>query len=264
MKYITGFIFCLCAFVACELMEPPKSPPSSEVPLSIIPPEMSPEDVLGYDARQKQLGFIHQETKPLRTGEYTVAFKDCSYDRVKFTMNILQFYETFTDSVTFVAWPGSWEDANVRYICSDKYGWVSYSGTDIFLLPKNQWTTSLGKEYNPTYVLYATMHESWGHLINGADHEQHNYIGGGMNWNMPKLYAYFNKLYGWSPERVDKWVNRQKELHLVGSDFDPDSFMLYVYDCGLTLDSVGCGTFNYVPSPTDIKYMQKNHGNGVK
>lgn len=260
MKLIKVFAL-LLALSSCTdwqyTYDEPKT--GSGTSLITMPIELTPQDLGMPEPESRQLGALARVGGPLEPGTYTYFFKDCEYDRQQYTILQFKLYETLTTNIHFIKGP-SWEESDIRLICSDEFGWVSYLGTDIFKLPKEQWTTSLGQLYSPQYVEYATKHEIWGHLINGMEHEQHN-SRAGIKWNMPELYKYFKKNYNWDPARVDLWLKRDVRLELsLGDVFDAESFMLYLYDCSLITDGVGCGTFNYVPSKGDIRFFQRNHG----
>lgn len=199
---------------------------------------------------------------PLDTGTYTYYFQDCDYSRQQYTELQIQYYEKITKDIHFVKGE-SWESSDIRIICADSLGYTSFAGKDIFKLDSTHWTTSLGKEYYPAYVQYATQHELYGHLFCGLDHEHHNRKGRAIDWNRDVLDASFKKRFGWDSDRVTQWINRQ-QVGYISTDFNPSSFMMYVYDCSFTNDGFGCGQFNYLPSKVDIETFWSLHGNGLK
>lgn len=196
----------------------------------------------------------------LDAGTYTYYFEACDYYRAQYVELQLDYYESLTTDIHFKKGK-SWESSDFRIICADSLGFTSFMGKDIFLLDSTHWTTSLGEEYYYSYVQYATQHELFGHCIMGLDHEHHNRKGRAIDWNREVLDASFKKRFGWDSDRVTQWINRF-ETGYVSTDFDPKSFMMYVYDCSFTNDGYGCGHFNYIMSMKDIETAWRLHGNG--
>jgi hypothetical protein len=103
------------------------------------------------------------------------------------------------------------------------------------------------------------LHE-FGHAI-GMIHEHQNPRGKTMDWNVTAVMNEF----GGPPNNWDKLgiqnniLNKYDKSQINGSDFDPNSIMLYGYPPDLTLNNIGTNA-NYKLSKIDIKWMQLIYG----
>ena len=105
----------------------------------------------------------------------------------------------------------------------------------------------------------ATVIHEWGHAL-GMIHEHQNPRGQNIKWDLDALYKWAKKTQGWDKKTVDNnIVNHYKLDQINGSNFDPDSIMLYFFPAKLTTD--GNGTHeNLILSETDVNWISKIYG----
>jgi hypothetical protein len=92
------------------------------------------------------------------------------------------------------------------------------------------------------------LHE-FGHAL-GLYHETIN-PASTIKWNLPKVYAYYEDLMGWSKEEVDAYVI-EKSNSSNYSQYDPLSIMHYYVPASLTTNGVGVNEMS-VLSTIDMK-----------
>lgn len=122
--------------------------------------------------------------------------------------------------------------ADVRVAFDAGDGAWSYVGTDNKSIPTNQPTMNLG------FLDGGTAAHEFGHAIALA--HEHSNPRGGIQWNEPVVIA---ALAGppnfWDEEKVRHNVFRKYELDQIkGTEFDPDSIMLYSFPASWTLGGV--------------------------
>jgi len=99
----------------------------------------------------------------------------------------------------------------------------------------------------------AALHEL-GHVL-GLTHEQFS-PEININWDEKAVYEYYNRLYGWSPQKI-----RDNVLQTVSRDnphtpqFDPHSIMLYPIPAELTVDGQAIPWRNLVLSELDKQFI---------
>jgi hypothetical protein len=150
------------------------------------------------------------------------------------------------------------EDGDIRIGFKDDGAW-SYIGTDI--LDKKysgQSTMNFGWIDAPTII-----HE-FGHAISMI-HEHQNSKGGGIPWNVQAVEKWAKTTQGWDVKTTEENIIDKYALdQLNGSDFDPDSIMLYYYPANLTKNNC-CGTkMNCRLSSTDVIWISKLYGIGAE
>ncbi len=132
----------------------------------------------------------------------------------------------------------------------------SLIGTDALSAPQNSPTVNLGWVDSTTTDLEmqrVVCHE-FGHVLS-LDHEQFN-PKGGIKWNRPAVYAYFEQNQHWTQEQVDINIfGATLENRTNYTQFDPDSIMLYHIPPQLTLDGYSTKE-NYTISETDKAFIQ--------
>ena len=124
-------------------------------------------------------------------------------------------------------------DAEIRISFNPSDGAWSYVGTDCLSISKNEATMNLGFQDGGT-----SAHE-FGHAI-GLGHEHQN-PAGGIEWNEDVV---IRDLSGppnfWSPEKTRHNVIRKYSVDQInGTQFDPDSIMLYAFPGNWTTSAQG-------------------------
>jgi hypothetical protein len=80
----------------------------------------------------------------------------------------------------------------------------------------------------------ATIIHEFCHAL-GMIHEHQNPFGKGIDWNLKKVFAWANSTQGWDMYTTCENITKRYNQDLVnGSDYDPDSIMLYSYPAELT------------------------------
>ena len=139
-------------------------------------------------------------------------------------------------------------DAQIRISFDPSDGAWSYVGTDCLSIPKNQATMNLGFQDGGT-----SAHE-FGHAI-GLGHEHQN-PQGGIEWNEDVV---IRDLAGppnfWTPEQTRHNVIRKYSTDQIrGTEFDPDSIMLYAFPGSWTQSGQGTHA-NEVVSQLDKAFI---------
>jgi hypothetical protein len=136
--------------------------------------------------------------------------------------------------------------ANIRIKFDKAQGSYSVIGREAAKVPKNQPTMNFA-----WFDVGTVLHE-FGHAL-GLIHEHQNPKGNDIKWNVSALNSYMKTTQGWDSQQVnDQVIQKYKRNQINGSNFDPDSIMLYFYPADLTENNVGT-TQNRVLSETDKK-----------
>ena len=139
-------------------------------------------------------------------------------------------------------------DADIRITFDESDGAWSYIGTDAKGIPANEATMNLG------FMDGGTAAHEFGHAI-GLAHEHQN-PAGGIQWNEPVV---IRELAGspnfWTEAQARHNVLRKYSTdQFNGTDFDPDSIMLYFFPSEWTLNGVATKQ-NEVLSAIDRQFM---------
>ena len=139
-------------------------------------------------------------------------------------------------------------DAEIRIAFDSSDGAWSYVGTDARDIPLNAPTMNLG------FVDGGTPAHEFGHAI-GLHHEHQN-PAGGMQWNEAVvIQSLSGPPNNWSEAQIRHNVlNKYTVDQIRGTDFDPDSIMLYFFPAEWTLDGRATKN-NEVLSLTDKDFI---------
>ncbi len=139
-------------------------------------------------------------------------------------------------------------NADIRISFDPGDGAWSYVGTDCRGIPLNEATMNLGFEDGGT-----AAHE-WGHAI-GLAHEHQN-PAGGIQWNEEVVIRELAKSPNFWDEQSTRHnvLNRYTADQVNGTDFDPESIMLYFFPAAWTLNGIGTEA-NDVLSRVDKEFI---------
>jgi hypothetical protein len=139
-------------------------------------------------------------------------------------------------------------NAEIRIAFDSNNGAWSYVGTDCRNIPLDQPTMNLG------FLDRGTAAHEFGHAI-GLAHEHQN-PRGGIQWNEPVVIQELAKSPNfWDEETTRHNVIRKYSADQInGTDFDPDSIMLYFFPASWTLNGIATKA-NDVLSAIDKQFI---------
>jgi hypothetical protein len=144
--------------------------------------------------------------------------------------------------------------AEIRIAFGNSGSW-SYLGTDALVIPANKPTMNYGwltPQTDDDEYQRVVLHE-FGHALS-AIHE-HAHPEGGIPWDLPKVYDYYQLTQGWSQNEVDQQVLRRYSAGETNfSAYDAASIMHYPVANALTIGDFEVG-WNRDLSPTDRDFI---------
>lgn len=150
------------------------------------------------------------------------------------------------------------KSADVRISFADPAAAWSLVGTDAkdaSKKDKNPATMNLG-----WFDVGTVIHE-FGHVL-GMIHEHQNPRGEQIDWNIPKVDEFMESTQGWDAKQVQHNVLDHYSVDQInGSDFDPQSVMLYFFPASLTLNHQGTKQ-NFRLSGEDVTWISKTYPGG--
>lgn len=143
--------------------------------------------------------------------------------------------------------------AHVRISFNPNKGCFSLVGTDC-LYKQNP------KEETMNFAWFdvATVVHEFCHLL-GMIHEHQNPRGNPIKWDVPKVLAWAHSTQGMSKDVATRNIVKRYNTNQVnGSQFDPDSIMLYFYPPNLTTNNQGTSQ-NLTLSNKDVEWITKTY-----
>jgi hypothetical protein len=157
--------------------------------------------------------------------------------------------ETADIRISFKDTGASWSDVGTD---SNKYSSKNCSAND---------KTCVKPSMNLGWFDVGTYIHEFGHAL-GMVHEHQNPRGIQIDWNVPKVQVYMEETQGWDEEEVNpNVINRYKIDQINGSNFDPQSVMLYFFPANLTLNNKGTRQ-NFSLSGIDAEWISKSYPGG--
>lgn len=148
------------------------------------------------------------------------------------------------------------EDAEVRISFDSRGGYWSAIGTDCLKTDKNAATMNFGIGMFYSYDNFRTsiLHE-FGHML-GLQHEHQN-PNGGPAFNIPLVYAYYLREFGWTKKMVDEQIfAHYSTTQTNSSSYDKASIMHYDFPASLIINGISYER-NHDLSATDKRIINQ-------
>lgn len=131
-------------------------------------------------------------------------------------------------------------DADVR-IGFNSGGYWSYCGTHARRLSQSEQTMNYEgfNDYTDESELKRTILHEFGHAL-GLLHEHKSPLSH-IQWNKPRVYAYYMQTQGWSSQKVDEQILNRYSVTMSNKEYDPRSIMHYPIYSEHTLDGYSVG-----------------------
>ena len=155
-------------------------------------------------------------------------------------------------SISFVS---NVKDANVRVNFKKDGAWAYVGNDNLNHTDYNDPTV------NFEWLDVATIIHEFCHVM-GMIHEHQNPFGKPIDWNVQAVYQWAQSSQKWDKETTDvNILEKYDQTLLNGSEYDPNSVMLYFFPNSLTNDHVGTEQ-NMRLSPTDAIWLEKMYPGG--
>lgn len=146
------------------------------------------------------------------------------------------------------------ENADIKISFDPNGGAWSFIGSDCRQTYQNEPTMNFG-----WFDVATTIHE-FGHAL-GMIHEHQNPKGNTIQWDKQKVYNWASRTQGWDQNTTYRNIIEKYDSNQInGSDFDPNSIMLYFFPGSLTINNQGTHQ-NLRLSPYDVEYLNSIYPN---
>ena len=146
-------------------------------------------------------------------------------------------------------------NSDIRVAFAPQEGHWSYIGTDNLHIPQSKKTMNIGLDDNDSSLEYdrVCLHEIL-HALGFMHELQSKNVT--INWDVPKVIAYYKKTQGWDEAQTRSQVlDYYNGTDFHGTEFDPNSIMCYPVPPELTLDGLAIG-WNYKITKCDEKFIR--------
>lgn len=148
------------------------------------------------------------------------------------------------------------DDALVRIGFDPEKGSWANLGTDCKHTKKKERTV------NYAWLDAGTIMHEFGHVC-GMIHEHQNPRGNTIDWNKKAVFEWAKRTQGWDKKTTETNILNKYDIKQInGSQFDPNSVMLYFFPASLTLNHKGTH-MNVRLSELDVEWLNKMYPNNV-
>jgi hypothetical protein len=145
-------------------------------------------------------------------------------------------------------WVDNTADGDIRVAFDTTKGSWSYVGKQCLTANKNEQTVNFG------WLDVGTIIHEFCHVL-GMIHEHQNPYGKGIDWNEDAVYDWASETQGWDEKTTYNNIIKKYDKNIInGSNFDPQSIMLYFYPPELTNNNKGTYA-NHTLSITDSNWL---------
>lgn len=214
-------------------------PPNSVITVAFV---SEPEGVERTQYGGEDLGKLDPLQKELQNAPIKDAVKRIVSERLQPIVGV---------TIKFIDDPKS---ALIRISFNSSDGAWSLLGTEC-KQEKTEPTMNLG-----WFDVATTMHE-FGHAL-GLIHEHQNPRGNAIAWDEQKVYKWAASTQGWDKQTTyTNIIERTNISEINGSEYDPDSIMLYFFPAELTTNNKGTKE-NLRLSGYDVEYLANTYPGG--
>lgn len=146
------------------------------------------------------------------------------------------------------------EESNVRVAFKNDGAWA-FIGTDNSKSDKSETTVNFG------WIDAATIMHEFCHVL-GLIHEHQNPNGKPIEWDKKVVYTWASDTQGWDKKTAYNNIIKHYEIDQInGTEFDPNSIMLYFFPAELTENHVGTHQNNII-SKLDYEWIIQEYPGG--